>query len=596
MVPRADSRVSGRARVRDVLVISASLAVAAGAVEAAVMAFKRHALGRITFVSPDYWWLTPLAFVAVAVPAALAVALVLLAVRRPMSVRALVGTSVGVLAFCMLLPYTTIGWWAYAILCTGAGLQVSKALGRLPDDRIVPIVRRTGLAAAGLAVLAGAVGTGSRILGERRAMASLPEAGAGAPNVLIIVLDTVRAANLSLHGYSRRTTPKLDSIAASSTVFDQAYSTAPWTLPAHGSLFTGLAGSETYGDWLRPIRADVPTLPEAFARRGYATAGFAANLLYTSYESGVNRGFAHYDDYRFSWPLVLAHTPLWKLDLKSSVPEARSLGDAISRLHTTGIRTSGSTPADQFRPADQIVGSFLDWQREVGDRPFFAFLNLFDAHGPYRAPPDYLARFPGGRPLDKYDAAIAWLDETLGGLVDELGRRGVLDKTILVVTSDHGELFGEHGLQDHANALYLPLIHVPLIVRFPQALPAGTRVATVVSLRDVAATIVELAGITGAGVQGRSLSSTWRQPGAAVHGDVVAALAQGRNVSADFRNARGPMVSRLGAHLHYIVNGDGSEEVYDFRRDPAETRNLIATADPVLQQEIAVIRRGLAAR
>jgi len=588
--------LTSRARLLDVAIVSVSLATVAGSLEAGIAAFKRYALGRIVFLSPDFWWQTPLAFLIVAVPVAVLGAFLLKLIRKPPSLAFVVGTSAGLLAFVMLLPYTAIGWWAYAILSAGFGRQVSKALARSDNQRILALVRRAGMVAACVIGVATAATTGSRLVAERRATSTLPAPRPEAPNVVIVVLDTVRAANLSLQGYTRPTTPRLESLALSSTVFDQAYSTAPWTLPSHASLFTGLGAGSTRTSWLRPLRDDVPTLAEVLATNGYATGGFVANLLYTSYESGVNRGFAHYDDYRFSWPMVLAHTPLWKLDLKSSVPEARSFGDALARLHTTRIATTGLSPADDFRAADRIVGSFLDWQSTTGGRPFFAFLNLFDAHGPHRAPTGYLERFPGGRIIDKYDAAIAWMDETVGRLVDELARRRVLDKTILIVTSDHGELFGEHGLKGHANSMYIPLLHVPLLIRFPAGVPAGQRVATVVSLRDVAATVVELAGLPGSALEGQSLASTWREPGVAVHGDVMAELEKGRNVDPAFLNSNGPMLSRVGARLHYIVNADGSEEVFDYRSDPAETRNLVGTGDPGLQKEIASLRQGLPRR
>src|SRR6185503_19874722 len=119
--------------------------------------------------------------------------------------------------------------------------------------------------------------------------------------------------------------------------------------------------------------------------------------------------------------------------------------------------------------------------------------------------------------------------------------------------------------------------HVPLLIRFPAGVPAGQRVATVVSLRDVAATVVELAGLPGSTLEGQSLASTWREPGVAVHGDVMAELEKGRNVDPAFLKSNGPMLSRVGARLHYIVNADSSEEVFDYRSDPAETRNLVGT-------------------
>ena len=125
-------------------------------------------------------------------------------------------------------------------------------------------------------------------------------------------------------------------------------------------------------------------------------------------------------------------------------------GDDASRKPTLTIRPSG-LPMRWQRP-------FWAWQQEVTDRPFFAFLNFYDAHVPYRAPEAFIQQFCRDRPsnLDRYDAAIAWLDHVVGTILDSLKQRGVLDRTIVIVTSDHGEQFGEHGLPVHGNSLYLP--------------------------------------------------------------------------------------------------------------------------------------------
>jgi len=344
------------------------------------------------------------------------------------------------------------------------------------------------------------LGIGQRLwLGARRALATarLGAAPADAPNVLLIILDTVRGANLSLYGYPRPTTPALERWGAAGVTFDRALATAPWTLPSHGTLFTGRLGSELGGDWLRPVRIGQASLAQLFYRRGYATAGFVGNLVYASYESGLTPGFIRYEDYPISWHQVLLHSPLVQTGLARALGQSRGLRDAWRALRRLDLQIK-RRPASEYKAAGGITDAFLAWQRETAGRPFFAFLNYFDAHDPHRAPADLLARFAGtGTAEDRYDAAIAYLDRELDRLFAELARRGVLDRTIVVVTSDHGEQFGEHGLRGHANSLYLPVLEVPLMLRYPARVPAGRRVTQAVSLRDLPATILDLAGAGG---------------------------------------------------------------------------------------------------
>ena len=290
------------------------------------------------------------------------------------------------------------------------------------------------------------------------------------------------------------------------------------------------------------------------------------------------------------------HSTLGRIDVKSRLPEARSLRQAWRALLTTSVKEA-NIDTSILRPADHVAAAFLDWQQKVTDRPFFAFLNFYDAHGPYRAPEAFNRRFFLHHPsnLDRYDAAIAWLDHVVGTIVDSLKQRGVLDRTIVIVTSDHGEQFGEHGLPMHGNSLYLPLLNVPLLVRYPSAVPLGLRVGTVVSLRDVAATILELAGIAGGlEIPGTSLATAWRNPGQAVQGDVIAELSKGINEEPVARNGKGDMVSRLDGRFHYIRNGDGQEELYDFLADPQELKNLVSS--PAVQVDLVRLRAGLAGR
>ena len=283
-------------------------------------------------------------------------------------------------------------------------------------------------------------------------------------------------------------------------------------------------------NWQTPVTKGTRTLAQSLRDRGYVTGGFVANLMFTSYESGLQAGFDHYDDYRVSLPLILSHAPLSRLDVKSTLPLARTAGDIWPALSGSRITLWPPAPSDVRRPADEVASAFLDWQLHEAGRPFFAFLNLMDAHDPYFAPPGFAGRFGrAGVPLNRYDASIAWLDHVLAGLFKTMADRGILDETVVVITSDHGEQFGEHGLDGHANSLYIQALAVPLVIRYPPAIPAGKRVDTVISLRDLPATILDLVGVRDAGIDGVAFSPAWRGEAGPIHGDVIAELIQGWN-------------------------------------------------------------------
>ena len=206
------------------------------------------------------------------------------------------------------------------------------------------------------------------------ALRALPAAPAEAPSILLIILDTVRGENLSLYGYARPTSPALEKWAGRGVVFEHAIATAPWTLPSHGSLFTGLPSRQVGGSWVEPISDSAPTLAEVLRDRGWRTGGFAANLLYTSYEGGLSRGFLEYRDYPLNLLQVLLHTPIAQTIFVQSVSRARTL----YALKQAALKLRLSTdrfPADEYIPASAITDGFLGWQERVGDAPFFAFLN-----------------------------------------------------------------------------------------------------------------------------------------------------------------------------------------------------------------------------
>ncbi len=438
-------------------------------------------------------------------------------------------------------------WLALRLLCTltllptavmavpqiydWAWLLVSMGLA----TRLVPILEwhRAGFrrlvrvslpVIAGLvAILATSMWAGDRIKERREAARPLPPPGS--PNVLLIVLDTVAADHLSLHGYNRPTSTTLDELAGHGIRFDAVQAAAPWTLPSHAVMFTGKWPHELAAGWLTPLDAASPTLAEVMGAQGYATAGFVANKWYCASDSGLGRGFTVYRDYLFPkltafGMSALVSRPMQWLPGIADFLDGRFGTDVFWRM---GRYMSGLFNANRL-DAGMIDCLFLDWlsARSQPERPFFAFLNFSDAHDPYQLPELALHRF-GVRPRtsrdvnmilnwslwdkqglsardlamarDAYDSCIAYVDEQLGRLIDELERRGILDTTWVIVAADHGESFGEHaGVFWHGTSLYRTELHVPLVILPPTRSRSPRVVSEPVSLRDMAATIVRPRG------------------------------------------------------------------------------------------------------
>ncbi len=552
-----------------------------GLMEALVLGVRSYLLGQLVHVSWHFPWMAPLANAGFFLFPALVLALAAAVAPRLVTFRLAVFVFLAMGAAALLLMYPRILPWASALLAGGLGFQFSRTIARhrVGMERLV---RRSLLPLLGVVAMAAASMAGYGKFREPYLLSQLPAAAKGAPNLLLIILDTVRAANLSLYGYQRETTPNLSRLAARGTRFDQAMSPAPWTLPSHASILTGRWPHELSADWVVPLDATYPTLAEHLASRGYATGGFVANVGYGSWEFGLDRGFSRYVDF----PLTLA-----------TITASSSIGRQLDR----NLRVRNLLRTDQHLVrvnAPHVSGDFLEWIDGRGSRPFFAMLNFYDAHGPYLPPAPfdrkfdsagrqanlsplhrYLAR-PRRTPLPpevvaaeiaQYDGAIAYLDQELGTLFAALDARGLMQNTIIVVTADHGEEFGEHGIYDHGNTLYRPSVHVPLVLVAPGQSPGV--VTSPVSLRDIPHTLARLATGSGMPFPGRPLNQA---AGDSVSPPVLAEVRQGLRTPAWHPVTLGDMHSVIRDSLRLIRNGDGSEEIYRVYRDGWETSNLAA--------------------
>jgi arylsulfatase A-like enzyme len=496
-------------------------------------------------------------------------------------------------------------------LLLAAGLArpiINVVVARGLDSRPM---RSTLTAILGLLVVLAALSSGRRAVGEARAVAGLPSAPPGARNVVLIVWDTVRASYMSLYGYQRDTTPNLAGWARKGVRYDLALAPAPWTFPSHCSFFTGQWPFRLNSQWKYTLDTSHPTLAEYLGSRGYQTAGFVANTECCNYETGLDRGFAHFEDYPLTPRSLLGRTPAGKWILETIL----SFGDYYEKKWI-GLQSRG---------AREINGAFLNWlDRRRPDRPFFAFLNDFDAHSPYIAPAGHQGRF-GIRPRtpedyqvlvdfvqmnkdqitkrdvwlarDGYHDCIAFLDDQLGRLLDELQGRGLLGDTDVIITSDHGEEFGEHLFFGHAHNTNLDAIGVPLVILSPRA-PAGRVVSSPVSLRDLPATVVDLLGLSaGSPFPGRSLAAYWGLgpgPLAEITSPALTEQAEAAAFQTQPRQGRehpGFQMSLVASGHHYIRHGMGLEQLYDLRVDPSERVNLMASTRG--DRRVGALRRML---
>jgi arylsulfatase A-like enzyme len=363
----------------------------------------------------------------------------------------------------------------------------------------------------------------------------------GPSNVLFVVLDTVRKDHLTPYGYDRATTPNLETFAREAAVFESAVAPAPWTLPVHASMFTGLYPSQHGADQESPYLDDVATLASVLSARGYDTACYSSNAWITPYTK-LTRGF---DDHDTSFEVlpgnVFSDTLAKAWQRINDSDRLRSLANRIVRLGAAAHeRLATDEGAASKTPAviDQTKAFVQDSDADAGEQDpgWLAFVNLMDAHLPYHPPEEHRERFApdadpsavcqnskeynsGARDVDEeewadirnlYDAEIAHIDEQLGRLFDWLRETDRWEDTTVVVCADHGELHGEHDLYGHEFGLYEQLINVPLLVKHPDLEP--DRRTDTVELIDLYHTLLDAVDVDPATTEGLEYDAVARDP------------------------------------------------------------------------------------
>jgi arylsulfatase A-like enzyme len=427
--------------------------------------------------------------------------------------------------------------------------------------------------------------------GDEGAREIAPGLSHSPPRVVVLIsLDTLRPDHLGTYGHVRDTSPVLDALADRGVVFEDASSTAPWTLPAHASMLTGLYPSQAKVR-RSPDRlpASVPTLAAQFRDAGYRTVGIATSLWFSI--GKFSQGFDEWEALDDEAADIL----------RGIVPAKKQTAEGLSeRITLLALKTLDS-----------------NWRRSVFSfrkGPVFLFLHYFDIHSDYVSRPEFeniflpsdfrsesrvdgsteqLDRIEAGamvlNDLEReqlrtlYDAGIRQLDHRLKPLFDWIEQEVGWEQALVVVTSDHGEAFFEHDSNvKHGNSHYQEEIRVPLIM-VGGKLPAGLRVSDPVSLVDIAPTLLGAAGITAANpLPGIDLARHWQQadaPGSAR--EIYAQSAPA--VDQDWLRA-----VRRGRYKLIINMKLQTRELYDLSADPAETRNL-AKALPDVTRELAAL-------
>jgi arylsulfatase A-like enzyme len=529
-----------------------------------------------------------------------------------------------------LLPMVLI---AFPRIYTVAWLVVTLGIAA----RLVPVLeansrrfrRAVGLSfpmALGILLfLAASPWVNDRIKRSRESAQPPPQ---GSPNVLLIVLDTVAAGHLSLYGYERPTSTTLVELAERGFRFDSARAPSSWTLPSHATIFTGRWMHELSVGWLNPLDEARPTLAEYLGARGYATAGFVANTMFCASDTGLGRGFTRYEDFIFPECTALKSAVLANRVLTGF---GRLVPIVAERPSLAWLRPHVQHLWERFvfdrKGSAAVNREFLGWLsgRTQPQRPFFAFLNYSDAHTPYELADGRIHRFGVGQlderqrelikrwgeldkvriasrdlrlVVDAYDECVADLDEQIGRLLDRLSRRGVLDRTWLVIASDHGESFGEHaGVFCHGTSLYRSELHVPLLIIPPGGSATKKVITETVSLRDLAATIVDVLGVeAGSPFPGSSLARYWREQSVAsplARAPAEPALAEvvpgfAINVDAYGLPQKSWPLGALDDGAWSFIRSEGNvhEELFHRSTDKKEQRNLALNpaAQPVLDR------------
>ncbi len=607
MLPTLNEHSGERFSLIDLILIAISFGIVAGLIEGAgLMLFQRlnwASWGPMIHVSWPILWISPLCDAIFFSILRIVVSLIGRFTPRLRTTTVLMFLLSALAAYDFITLTARLYHWSCFLLAVGLGVAFTRwASAR--EETVLRFGRRTVIFAVAAWCVALLAVQGGSWIKEKRELARLPQASSGAPNVLVIVVDTLRADHLSSYNYARPTSPNIDRIAQQGTVFENAISACSWSLPSHVSMITGLYQFQHGVSNVQPmpvLGASTPsfrgalTLGEALERRGYRTGAFSANRTWFSHDLGFGRGFLHFEDYFHSpadmWVRTLFGREFSRIYLSRSdhsKPKRllRWLGfDSLLDLDDEGVGANGGAPGVRKR-ASEVNREVLRWV-DADRRPFLVFLNYFDVHEPYGGPYGYAQPWPQKSPIDQYDDSVKYVDDSIGTLTTELEKRGLMGNTIVVVTSDHGEGLWQHGLPTHGEALYREQIHVPLIFWYPGHVPAGQRVSANVTNAAIPATLMSWLDEGGNQFQGPALNALWKQGGnASQWPSPLSELAQDKYLPKKNRQPEskvptantGAIKSLIEGQWQLIEHTKYGAQLYDWAQDPGELNELSQTS------------------
>jgi arylsulfatase A-like enzyme len=436
----------------------------------------------------------------------------------------------------------------------------------------------------------------------------------GARNVLLILIDTLRADHLGAYGYARGTSPTFDRFAREGIAFERNIAQASWTKPSVASIFTGAYVHEHGVASSRDALAtNLPTIAEVLRDRGYHTIAFSANPWITP-EFHFDRGFDRFDAGR---PMSAQLTNLFRLGMRFE-RALRRVGVTLP-LNDWVFFAAAEPSLSNARRDELLTDAAVDWLGDEAPEPFFAYIHLIGPHDAYDPPARYADLFreegradamprlkrPPARvqsifetaaPLDElgmaglvaqYDGAILYTDELLQRLLEVLSKANLDERTLVIVTSDHGEEFYEHGNWRHGNQLYDEVVHVPLVMRLPGVLKPDRRPDASMSI-DIFPTVLGMLGQPEAGrTSGRNLFASPQVPFPAAY-------------SEHWRFEGGEYSSHMVSSDRWKMNetrdssGKSRIELYDLDTDPREKQNLFGKIDGAHQKEVHELQALLA--
>jgi choline-sulfatase len=361
----------------------------------------------------------------------------------------------------------------------------------------------------------------------------LEKSGIGRPNIVLITLDTTRADHLPIYGYTGVRTPQLDRLAHRGLVFEQCITASPFTLPSHCTIMTGLYptyhGVRINGDTALSEKHD--TMAEALGRRGYDCGAFIGAFVLDG-RWGLKQGFSHYDD---------------DFDLNK-----------YKQLDLGLVQ----------RPSREVVDKAIAWLSPRKEKPFFAWLHLYDPHIPYDPPEPYRSKYSSRGPAGLYDGEIAAMDAQIGRFCDWLAENNLADNTILILVGDHGEGLGEHNESTHGYFIYDYVVHVPLLIVTPFAPWQNRRCPEQVRTIDLLPTVEEMTGITpGKNLHGRSLLPLFYS-----ESEAVKRPAYSESMAPQIQYGWSPLYALRQYPFKYI--DAPRAEFYDLKNDPGENSDL----------------------